>query len=249
MTIKASDAALYAACAEAMFAPGLLTPELDSRMSADWSLTSHILGSNALLGLQGEIGEQEYFGFGAVHKQTGERILVIRGTEQPIEWLENLEAYPLPFDQYSGGVYAAARVEGGFYSIMNSLVFQTVTAPSMDANTTLIGHSLGAAIAAMFACRMVKIWNLCPFVYLFASPKPGDSRFAVYFDWCVGAHNYQSFAYVRDLVPHLPITLPLLNFSRLNNTTWLKADDSIPNDLQSNHSALTYRQLLQKEGL
>ncbi|MGH8123375.1 MAG: lipase family protein [Rudaea sp.] len=247
--------AIYANCAEAMFDPAVRNPPLDSRMAADWKILGYLTARNALFNAQAlGLGDSAYYGFIAASLADPLNcIVVIRGTELPIEWLENIEAffYPHPkFGQVEAGfwsIYCSMRIDGN-----GSIPFAHCIASfvPIGGTVTVIGHSLGAALATYLLADLAGATNdLTVRGALFASPKPGNAKFADGVDAALGgANNYTAAAYLRDIVPHVPVSLPFgLGFQSLPATQWIKPADAkavIHNNPECNHNALSYAAML-----
>jgi triacylglycerol lipase len=242
--IEATDAAIFARAAEDMFAPGVLTPELDQRM-AGWRIVGYITALDALFGLQLlNLGECVFYGFLAQNNADPTNyVAVVRGTELPIEWLSDFRFLPYPM--------AGGFVERGFAEIYSSMHFALAgdggevaargiadVIPS-GATVTFIGHSLGATLAT-YLCRDTAIAADGHFTVqgrFFASPKPGDDRYVTGFDKAVGHENYQTINYQLDIVPHMPP----LGYVMLPNVRWLTASAGLPTtNLVANHDLHNY---------
>lgn len=264
----AAKLALLAMCAEDTFKSladddrGNLFPTPDPRISqAGWNIVGNIIGKDATqverkIGL----GEMVYYGFLAQSKlDASEYVAVIRGTEDILEWIENVEF--LPVQHPSGG-----NVEDGFFSIYLSMEFirsnkgQSINLANGIANIVgnnrviVTGHSLGSALATYLTYDLAYINNgpnwgsSC----LFASPNPGDEIFATNFEAVVGHSNYTVYNYSRDKVPTLPPTF--FCYTHLQNTikiTPLSANAKIffsvldlPKSLGASHHAVCYAAML-----
>ncbi len=261
--IAPCNGAVLAAASEAMCGATLspLAPAADPRIAKDWTIIGYFIGADALLSTQKiGLGERVYYGFLA--KSVADPLsfaAVVRGTEAPIEWLEDAECILVPSDH--------GMVEQGFSSIYQSLRYYSCDATQTvgysarqgiekeippNASVTFIGHSLGSAIVTYLMTDVAADntlntgVNVCGL--LFASPKPGDATYSLYVDRTVGHDNYVVYNYIRDVVPRLPISLPFgLGFQALPNVTVLKPSDShtpIPDNIGSNHAAMNYATLL-----
>lgn len=254
MNLSPAKCALIAACADAMFVDDDLTPALDPRLTDEFELVGYLTALNALFGTQAAgIGEREFYGFVARSKTDQAcYVISIRGTMQAIEWLENLEGLLIANPRGPG------KVEHGFWSIYDSMTFSgapTNDEPGKvaheilgqmlppDAQVYVIGHSLGAALATYMMFELAQ-FNVVG--RLFASPRPGDTSFG----WHVNAkiRDYVVTNYIRDVVPHVPPSLPLLmDFQPLPNVKWITpatAQAVINDDPLCNHHALSYAAML-----
>jgi len=257
--------ALHAMYAEDMFDPNsqVLDPPLDARIGAAWQCIGYLTAANALLGAQSiGLGDRVYYGF-VIRSTTDptQHIAVIRGTEAVVEWLENVEGLLVNGPPHG-------MVEHGFYSIYDSMLYCTVGAPTIAAAPTrsaaqslvatipagavltVIGHSLGAALATYLMADVARL-NSNAFTVigaLFASPKAGDATYVKDVDQVVGPDNYVVYNYIRDIVPHVPPSLPFgQGFQALPQAMWInpvKAQAEIRNDPFCNHHAYCYAAML-----
>jgi triacylglycerol lipase len=240
-----ATAATIAAASEAMYSAGNNTPALDPRLAADWTLIEHITAKDALFGLQHiGLGQRVYYGFLAQSKSDPTQFVAsVRGTETVLEWLED------------GLAVLTNHVEAGFYSIYSTMECGMPAQSAADgistrvplgATVTVVGHSLGAPLAAYLLMALIKM-NVKATGMFFAMPRPGDGLFATMFDIAVGSDKYMVWNYVRDVVPNLPLWLPLHPFARLNNRIVIRPSDStavIPDGVAEAHHADNYAKLL-----
>jgi triacylglycerol lipase len=258
LNLEPAQCALLAYYAEQMFAPGVLAPPLDHRAAGDWKIVGYLTAANALFGAQQVgLGERVYYGFLAQSTQVAsEWIAIVRGTEQNVEWLENIEGLLVPGPPIGW-------VEQGFYSIYSSMRLATnnllaaqgiTNRVPAGASLTVIGHSLGSAIATYLMRDVAAIpftatqRNFSVGGCLFASPRTGDSHFVKNVDDEVGNLNYAVYNSVRDVVPHVPPSLSFgLGFQDLPGVKWLtpaKSQANIQNNPGCNHSAMSYAAML-----
>ena len=258
----AAKRALLAMYAEDMSGGGgaVLAPPIDPRCAGEWTLLGHLVAKNALLGGQKiQLGDATYYGFVALNRNDAMNVVaVVRGTEMPVEWLENIEG--LLIDRPDIG-----WVEQGFDSIYGSMTYVPLNAASaasaqasaasaiaellpVGATVTVIGHSLGAALASYLMLDLATVPRRSYRVEgsLFACPRAGGGNFVQKVDNTVDA--YRVYNYMRDLVPHVPPSLPLpINFESFPQTIWIKAVDAqavIRDDLACNHHAYCYAAML-----
>jgi triacylglycerol lipase len=253
---------LLAAYAEAMFSPDspqILDPPLDLRAMPDWELIGHFVAADAVFGFQQlGLGQQVYYGFLAKSRNNPvDYVAVTRGTLNALELIEDLEGFLVPMSQIG-------QVEQGFYSIYRSMRYYKVgfTVSGMLAaqaianvipdgcRVNFIGHSLGSAITTYLMTDTARIPNRKFTVAgaLFASPRTGNAAYVKDVDAVVGPTNYRVYNYIRDIVPHVPPSLPLgLGFQDLPQTTWItpiKAQAVIRNEVLCNHHAESYAAML-----
>lgn len=237
-----------------------LAPPIDSRCADEWNLIGHLIAKNALFdGQKLQLGDAIYYGFVAVDKTDATNVVaVVRGTETPVEWLENFEG--LLIDRPNIG-----WVEQGFDSIYGSMTYVPLNGVPVAAmpksaasaiaaalpagvTVTVIGHSLGAALASYLMLDLAIVPQRTYRVEgsLFACPRAGGRDFVQRVDDTVDA--YRVYNYIRDLVPNVPPSLPLpINFESFAQTIWIKAADAqaiIENDVVCNHHAYCYAAML-----
>jgi Lipase (class 3) len=131
--------------------------------------------------------------------------VVIRGTQTPLEWLDDASIQPQPFINGWGSTTA------GFLGLHNQIfptIERLVAANQAAANQVFVtGHSLGAALANLAAAALsgggtVQKDRLT--VYSFSGPRTGNPDFAAKFNQAVGK-AWRVFN-TEDLVPTLPLS-------------------------------------------
>ncbi len=200
---------------------------------------------------------ERFFGFVARNtKMPSLFVIAIRGTEGTIEWLIDFEVWPTEFTT----IPAAGLVEYGFFSIFQTMRFldpagqevsaadaAALLAPAAGAaspSVTVVGHSLGGALATMYALAL--LYNdpsLQPVttLYTLASPALGDSTFAAFF-----AQYVQNSYRVWNEFDPVPLALPFYTHvdggGNMISQTWeqFEAIASIPCE----HELPTYLWLL-----
>ena len=203
---------LLAAYAEDMF-PGaaspILEPAPDPRLSPDWALRGYLTACDALMSRRMALGFGGRVFYGILVESTarpGEFVVAIRGTADIIEWAIDAKFVQVRYP-------AGGHVESGFWGLFQSMRFRPPGGPDEDAGPgiakavgkgalTMIGHSLGAPLAAYLALDLALNCGLTPRARLFASPRPGDQAFADVF----AAHvpDAVGYAYERDEVCEVP---------------------------------------------
>lgn len=147
----------------------------------------------------------------------GDLVLAIRGTEDAAEWILDFLAIPVPFTPAPSAGFVAL----GFLSIYQTFTFVDLGGAShtlQDALTqlnngnaihslTIVGHSLGSALATLAAAE-IGISNPLSLqskltVWTFASPRVGLMDFAVSFDRAVDS-AFRVWNQL-DVVPQLPL--------------------------------------------
>lgn len=137
--------------------------------------------------------------FGYIASTDTEQAVVFRGTQCGVEWMEDFNAkmVPLSLMTTSRRVY----VEAGFLAVHRALDTPSLQLLDLQKPTTIIGHSLGGAIAQLYAFENLFDSVLVPHtdVYTFGSPRPGSAAFASMFP----ATHFRSVN-LGDIIPHTP---------------------------------------------
>lgn len=210
-----ADAALGALAGIAfdMFTQGVLAPAPDPRLSPEWLIRGYITALDAILPRFGplQLGEKAYYGFLAESVGTpGRFVATIRGTADLTEW--GIDAMFTLTPHHTGG-----RVELGFSGLYQTMRYRPVTpgapdspmAPGLAAavgqgSLTVIGHSLGSALATLATLDMVLIHGMEDRVRgrFFCSPKVGDAAFVDTFAFYV--KDAAGYILPGDIVPMVP---------------------------------------------
>src|ERR1700759_4914380 len=89
-----------------------------------------------------------------------------------------------------------------------------------NAAVTVVGHSLGSAIATYLTYDLAKLAKGPVSACLFASPRTGNAAWVAAFDAAI--KDYALFNYILDIVPKVPFdALPLIQYSTLPRETVL----------------------------
>lgn len=148
----------------------------------------------------------------------GEAVVAIRGTEGIKEWVVDAHFGTETFKRVPG----AGQTEDGFTDMYESMTIgHGAAAPKVVAglanvawkrpvtSLTICGHSLGGALATLFALD-VAANAPAPFkqptVYTYASPRTGTAEFAAKYAQLIPTTN--RFVDNVDLVPKLPLPVP-----------------------------------------
>ena len=131
------------------------------------------------------------YGFVADEPATGRRYIVFRGTQQPAEWVRNVQAGQRPYPSGSPARTATAHVHAGFLQIFESLQLESGAGASefspelgnlvAGRDTVFVGHSLGSALATLAgveASRRSPQSAARLRIVTLASPRVGDEGFA-----------------------------------------------------------------------
>lgn len=145
------------------------------------------------------------------YKGVGTNVLVFRGTDDPLDWKENLDVWPSRI--HKPRLYESitpfkprveAKVHGGFYDAYKRLqpaLRDIVEEIEEEGDRWLItGHSLGGAIANIAALAMH--WSRDPDVVTFGSPRWGNKTAC----WIVNQKTRGMLRFINnnDIVPLLP---------------------------------------------
>lgn len=141
-------------------------------------------------------------------------IVVFRGTE--INLTDLLTDAALPLTDIGRG----CRGHSGFWDSMNAVysgVKTTVQSMSHGQPVWLTGHSLGGAMAALCAYRLMNDGTPVQGVYTYGSPRVGDESFRRLMTDRFANRPIQRWVNDRDLVPLLPDNL-LMGFRHVGQT-------------------------------
>ncbi len=229
-----------------------LTPSVDPRVSANWNVVGYIAGRDAILDTQSMgLGPVVYYGFLAASKTSAaEFVAAIRGTENFIEWIVDAEFLPVHHA-------LKGRAESGFYSIYRSMEYIDGTGAATDldggiatavgqGSVTVVGHSLGSALATYLTIDLAVSQQMGAraSACMFASPRPGDTEFANYFDQQVA--SYTLYNYTLDVVPTVPGLFGYTSLPRAKRIAPGNAQSNIQNTLPCNHHAVCYAAMLDR---
>lgn len=172
--------------------------------------------------------------------------IAIRGTEGIWEWIQDAKFLPRTFPAVSG----SGLTEDGFTDMY--LSFSLTPSPSTtfmkdvgallesDAMVTVAGHSLGAALATLFALDMTANLKFpVTTLYTLASPRVGDLSFHNLFNHVVP--NAYRIANRLDIVPKLP---PPLLYFHVGDETELTPSKAMKFDLLCEHHLSSYLNML-----
>ncbi len=247
-----ADFALLVLAAEQAFSADSnnLQPQFDPKFGS-WQVEGWITGVDAVfkLGRLAILPREVFYGW--LLRKGSFYVIAIRGTGDPMEWwIDTLwmlrRAHP-----YAG------RVETGFWSVYESLklngepISSILKAPpiSIQPNAlTVVGHSLGAAVATYLTFDLAKVLGKHKVQGVFiASPHPGDKTFAKAFGEMAPQHVM--YRNVRDIVPCVPLSIPFIaDYSAIPNVQKLSAAKvglQIKGGLAAQHHVLTYFALME----
>jgi predicted lipase len=160
--------------------------------------------------------DRRRYGYLAVNKNDPTRyVAVIRGTDGAEEWIDDFDFFATQRPQFPG------NVESGFVDIYQSMQYfpiadpgniqpladgiATALNPVPGATVTVVGHSLGSALATYLTYDLSvpgRLGSANVSAILFASPKTGDNGFVSGFNQLNS--NYLVINYQHDVVPTVP---------------------------------------------
>jgi triacylglycerol lipase len=222
--------------------PKNLAPALDPRAAA-LELVGHIVGRDAV---SFEINQRVCYGFLARSTVDPDlHVAVVRGTASAVEWLKDAEfamkAHPVAGEISTGmwDVYDELRlVVRGVASPLIAGVAQSVGAGKL----TVVGHSLGAALATFFAFDAAYPLGDRLDAIILASPHPGDAAFAAAFEAQV--QRYVLYNYEHDRVPQVPVGFRYKHLAQECVIRAAEAQAKIRDSLWSNHHVTSYAAML-----
>lgn len=239
---EAAALADYARFAEDVFAidPTSLAPPADPRLGPPWTLIGHLTAVDHLFGASQTV----CYGYMVQSVLNPASYLVaIRGTATMAEWVEDAE-----FTLTSHPV--VGQVEAGFWSIYASMQYCPIVGAGLPAaqgltqaigkgHLTIVGHSLGAALATYLAFDMPPDQIE---MAVFASPRTGNAPFTAAFHARV--KNYNVWNYLLDAVPHVPMGLDYAPLPAVTVITPDNAQARIRLSLLCAHHLLSYSNML-----
>lgn len=187
-----------------------------------------------------------YYGFVLTSPEM--HLMVFRGTQRQIEWVENVLAFQADYlDPTTKNIIG--RVHFGFNEFYTQHFALSVrdAVKSLDPSKPLLisGHSLGASLAALAAMDLalhLPAWRSSLQVYTYGGPRLGNRAF-------VEAHsqlipNHYRVINLADLFPMLPL-------SKLVTDDFIHAGEqwaflSHQGDIMPNHIVETYRNAIEQ---
>lgn len=239
--------ALYAEdCFQTARAAGgnLAAPRPDPRLSPDW----RILGTLTAVDAPFRIGRHKlfprkvFYGWRLQKIATGEIVLAIRGTQSMAEWA--IDGLISPRRPHA----VAGRVHDGFADLAASLRVDDKPLASIaeDGPITVVGHSLGAALATLVSFELARAGAKVRGVFV-ASPRVGDAMFARAFGAVVPDHVMLRNA--ADLVPKVPAFFGYSDVPNVVTLSAAKAGITITGGLPGQHHVLSYAALRDRNAL
>jgi hypothetical protein len=149
-----------------------------------------------------------------------QRIMAVyRGSDNVVNWILDFEAWHI--DAPLDGIPGAYTAQGFFTCfqalrdpVYNAILYNINKHPEWQ--ITIIGHSLGGAIASITSLDFAYNAHLSVETFSFGSPRAGDSGYAKAYEQLV--QNYWRMVKGRDPVPHLP--LEIMGFQHIGHEVW-----------------------------
>jgi triacylglycerol lipase len=243
--------------AEDMYATiGSLNPPADARIAkSGWTVVAYLTAQDALIPqknaanrrISPDTSKRVFFGFVARNNDDPTAYAaVVRGTDGIVEWAIDAEFLLIPHPRHPG-----VHVEQGFWNIYQTMsLADPVTGMTTHQNAaeglaqivgtgavTVVGHSLGSALATYFADDLAERLGAKVSACLFASPRTGDQAWANLVATTV--RQYRLFNYILDIVTHVPS----IEYATLPNATVIQpatAQAGIRLDIFCNHHVICY---------
>ncbi|MGB5634035.1 MAG: lipase family protein [Waterburya sp.] len=193
------------------------------------------------------IPETDLIYHGFVLKSSMNNIIVFRGTQEPTEWIANIDVQQL---EYLDNKSHAGKVHQGFYSLyVNNLarpIRQAINQLDPNIPCYITGHSLGGAMAVLAVIDLAL--NFSKFkeqiqIYTYGAPRVGDPDFAKFYSDLIP--NSYRIVNQTDSTWLLPPT-------QLNNSIYLHVGQTWSfinqtGDLSPNHQLLTYQAAIDRQ--
>jgi triacylglycerol lipase len=164
-----------------------------------------IQGSYTNHGIFSALEKGQLLPFGFVASKGTQLFVVIRGTQTPLEWLDDASIRPTPFITGWGSTTAG-------FLLLHNQIFPAIEKLVLDNQGNadrlfVTGHSLGAALANLVAAQLIGDKKVTPdrlTVYTFSGPRVGNPIFADQFNKNIST-AWRVFN-TEDLVPTLPLS-------------------------------------------
>ena len=156
-------------------------------------------------------------GMQAFAVNSADQVLIsIRGTDEPADWSQNLQAPSVPFKEGPGAYWTESgeelQVHEGFYKGFLSLkdglddyLNDHLEGEDGHKDVFVCGHSLGGALGLLTAAYLTSSWGVPPVLYTYGMPRVGERAFAEHYA-ADGKEPLIHHRHVhhRDLVPKAP---------------------------------------------
>jgi predicted lipase len=187
-----------------------------------------------------------YLGFALTSAE--KTIIVFRGTQTTMEWINNLTALQTDYTDPRSGQYFGKIHQGfikNYLEIVDPLPREMARTLNPKLPCYITGHSLGASLAILAALDIaVNQAELRPQLqlYTYASPRVGDATFAQ-----LHAHmipNSYRVVNLADAVPLMPPTIGKMGTYIHVGQEWSFLTQN--NDFMPNHVVDTYRHAIER---
>jgi pimeloyl-ACP methyl ester carboxylesterase len=123
--------------------------------------------------------------------------VAFRGTADPRNWLTDLDCELTRV--------GSCRVHRGFYEAMKAVESDLLArlGEAQGARLWVTGHSLGGALAMLWALWAAQNGHDIAGVYTFGQPRAGDAAFSQLYDSILKTRTWRS-VYAEDIVPRVP---------------------------------------------
>ena len=131
----------------------------------------------------------------------GNIVVVFRGSDSGSDWFANFQASQDP------GPFESTGAHEGFQDSLYPAVIKLTEILREDSKEPrrvwITGHSLGGALCSLFAGMLLENQIDVYGVYTFASPRPGNEKFASALNKKINGPHYR-VVNSGDVVPHVP---------------------------------------------
>lgn len=219
----------------------------DPRLAPQWRVVGTVTAVDAIARIgRYKLGAQRVF-YGWLLRSAGGRfVLAIRGTATRVEWAIDCMFAPRTAHPVAG------HVESGFWDVYASMCLdgkplaRAVAEIAQGASVTVVGHSLGAALASYASLELAAAGLDVRGVFV-ASPHPGDRAFCKAFGARVPDHVM--YRNVADMVPRVPIWFDYADVPNVKLLSARAAGLRISGGPAGQHHVLTYAALIDRWSL
>ncbi|ALJ68774.1 MULTISPECIES: DUF2974 domain-containing protein [unclassified Synechocystis] len=187
-----------------------------------------------------------YLGF--ILSSPRRNLIVFRGTQTTMEWVNNLRAQQIPFTERRSGQYFGKIHQGfieNYLRIVSPIPREIAQQLDPAVPCYVTGHSLGASLAVLAALDLaVNLPNLRSQIqlYSYACPRVGDVTFAQLHSRQVP--NSYRIVNLADVIPLLPPTTGLGTYVHVGQSWSFLSQGG---DILPNHVVDTYQGAVDRE--